>query len=268
MPGNRDCTVYVAVVPFSIAAMLLSTSLRSYLRYQFGVLYEILIQAGRVIDLYIPCDKETNRRKGFAFAEYENEESAHYAVRLFTGLVTLYNRTLRLAISGQGKPPQNSGGSMLLASNTLPKPKSQPKKIENSKITQQPVQLLTSSRISAYSESPSSRFPEHPYSVSPHYSQASPPGLVGNGYGYDFKGNSFDYDKRTSQSALDNRGRFDAHLSRPVSNSRDSVSYSLDGIRNEAYLGRGMAVNKLIRAKLGFSCLKPNPNIELWAKII
>ncbi|CAK9162493.1 unnamed protein product, partial [Ilex paraguariensis] len=40
------------------------------------VLYDILIQAGRVVDLYIPRDKETNRPKGYAFAEYETEEVA------------------------------------------------------------------------------------------------------------------------------------------------------------------------------------------------
>lgn len=62
------------------------------------VLYDILIQAGRVVDLYIPRDKETERPKGFAFAEYETEEIADYAVRLFSGLVTLYNRTLKFAV--------------------------------------------------------------------------------------------------------------------------------------------------------------------------
>ena len=30
------------------------------------VLYDILIQAGRVVDLYIPRDKETDKPKGFA----------------------------------------------------------------------------------------------------------------------------------------------------------------------------------------------------------
>ena len=63
------------------------------------VLYDILIQAGRVVDLYIPRDRETDRPKGFAFAEYETQEIADYAVRLFSGLVTLYNRTLRFAVS-------------------------------------------------------------------------------------------------------------------------------------------------------------------------
>ncbi|KAL3641508.1 hypothetical protein CASFOL_016476 [Castilleja foliolosa] len=67
------------------------------------VLYDILIQAGRVVDLHIPRDRETDKPKGFAFAEYESEEVAAYAVKLFSGLVTLYKRTLKFAISGQDK---------------------------------------------------------------------------------------------------------------------------------------------------------------------
>ena len=61
-------------------------------------MYEILIQVGRVVDLHIPRDKETSRPKGFAFAEYETEEIAQYAVRLFSGLVRLHNRTLKFAV--------------------------------------------------------------------------------------------------------------------------------------------------------------------------
>ncbi|KAE8795073.1 Splicing factor 3B subunit 4 [Hordeum vulgare] len=62
------------------------------------VLYEILIQVGQVVDLYIPCDKETGRPKGFAFAEYETEAIAQYAVRLFSGLVRLNGKTLKFAV--------------------------------------------------------------------------------------------------------------------------------------------------------------------------
>lgn len=59
----------------------------------------VLIQSGRVVDLHFPRDKETGKRKGYAFAKYETEESADYAVRLFSGLVILYNRTLKFAVS-------------------------------------------------------------------------------------------------------------------------------------------------------------------------
>ncbi|KAK4399700.1 Splicing factor 3B subunit [Sesamum angolense] len=61
------------------------------------VLYDILIQAGPVMNLYIPRDKDTDKPKGYAFVEYETEEVAEYAVKLFSGLVTLYKRTLRFA---------------------------------------------------------------------------------------------------------------------------------------------------------------------------
>lgn len=84
------------------------------------VLYDILIQAGRVVDLHIPRDRETDRPKGFAFAEYESPEIADYAVRLFTGLVTLYNRTLRFGISGQDKSAQNPQTSPMPTTSNSP----------------------------------------------------------------------------------------------------------------------------------------------------
>lgn len=56
-----------------------------------------MVQAGRIVDIHIPRDRETNRPKGYAFAEYETEESADYAVRLFSG-VSLNNRMLKFAV--------------------------------------------------------------------------------------------------------------------------------------------------------------------------
>ncbi|KAM3729349.1 hypothetical protein ACB098_12G004700 [Castanea mollissima] len=72
MSGNSDCKVYVGNLDERVSNM---------------VLYDILIQAGQVVDLY----KETDKPKGFAFAEYESAEVADYAVQLFSGLVSLYN---------------------------------------------------------------------------------------------------------------------------------------------------------------------------------
>ncbi|XP_031741451.1 RNA-binding protein 7 isoform X1 [Cucumis sativus] len=101
------------------------------------VLYDILIQAGRVVDLHIPRDKESGKPKGFAFAEYESEEIANYAVKLFSGLVNLHKRTLKFAVSGQDKP---SPGSNAITSSSR------------------------SHEISQYSNrfSPSCRFPTYP----------------------------------------------------------------------------------------------------------
>lgn len=77
------------------------------------VLYDILIQAGFVIDLYVPRDKETDKLKGFAFVKYETEEIANYAVKLFSNLVILYNKTLKFAIARpMATPPIPSGRRM------------------------------------------------------------------------------------------------------------------------------------------------------------
>ncbi|ONM35961.1 RNA-binding (RRM/RBD/RNP motifs) family protein [Zea mays] len=62
------------------------------------VLYEILIQAGHVVGLHVPSNKESNSRKGYAFAEYETEDIAQYAVRLFSGLVRINGKTLKFVV--------------------------------------------------------------------------------------------------------------------------------------------------------------------------
>ncbi|CAM0883880.1 unnamed protein product [Alopecurus aequalis] len=87
------------------------------------VLYEILIQVGHIVDLHIPCDKETGRRKGFAFAQYETEEIANYAVALFSGLVQLNGKTLKFGLSGQDKPSSNGNNPVMPKLSPIPLPK-------------------------------------------------------------------------------------------------------------------------------------------------
>ena len=58
-----------------------------------------MIQAGPLVDIHIPRDKSTGQHRGFGFAEYETEESAIYAVHLFTGTVCLFNRMPRFQVS-------------------------------------------------------------------------------------------------------------------------------------------------------------------------
>jgi splicing factor 3B subunit 4 len=83
MPGNPLSTLFIGNLDD---------------RVDERVLYEVMIQAGPLVDLYIPRDKETNRHKGYAFAEYETEEVAQYAIKLFSGLVCLHNKFVRFAV--------------------------------------------------------------------------------------------------------------------------------------------------------------------------
>ncbi|KAL2497538.1 RNA-binding (RRM/RBD/RNP motif) family protein [Abeliophyllum distichum] len=167
------------------------------------VLYDILIQAGRVVDLYIPRDKETDKTKGYAFAQYESEEIAEYAVKLFTGLVTLYNRTLKFAISGQDKPSANLSIATPPAVNSSPKPRPYPEPYDSGEFSPQSARLSTSCRFS-----------EHPIN----YAQVPVPSGVSvhqpNGYRSKYDNTNYDYGRRVFGAALDSisharPGRYD-----------------------------------------------------------
>ncbi|KAI5082893.1 hypothetical protein GOP47_0002636 [Adiantum capillus-veneris] len=92
MAGNPQASVYIGNVDEKVDEK---------------ALYEIMIQAGPLVNLYMPRDKETNRHKGYAFAEFTTEKSAQYAVNLFSGLVYLHKKLLRFAISSQDKVAQS-----------------------------------------------------------------------------------------------------------------------------------------------------------------
>ncbi|PIA55246.1 hypothetical protein AQUCO_00800164v1 [Aquilegia coerulea] len=161
------------------------------------VLYEILIQAGRILDLHIPRDKDTNRPKGFAFVEYETEEVADYAVRLFTGLVTLYNRTLKFGISGQDKSSQKVVSTQIISNtNSFPRVRSHPPHLNYTETSQR------SSRNSVYQQEPSPLGMGQP-----------------NGYGSNLGGNTYDYSRRVLGATWD-------------SNSHSNSSHRSHELRN------------------------------------
>ncbi|XP_020091407.1 protein HSH49 [Ananas comosus] len=185
MARNPLCTVYIGNLDEKVSER---------------VLYEILIQVGRVVDLHIPRDKETNRHKGYAFAEYETEEIADYAVRLFSGLVRLRNRTLKFAISGKDKPTQNSNTPVTPRPTALlPNPHFVHSR--DTDVSQETAQSIINFRASNHSVNPL-------YSPSVQ-SQASTDGLLGRG----FSNGSYEYTRRVFGSMLNDVSRQDARQS-------------------------------------------------------
>ncbi|KAJ6696941.1 hypothetical protein OIU85_003315 [Salix viminalis] len=169
MSGPSSCSIYIGNLDERVSDR---------------VLYDILIQAGRVVDLHIPRDRETEKPKGYAFAEYETEEIADYAVKLFSGLVTLYNRTLKFAISGQDKLAQNNSNGAVPGPNSSnrQRPSSHPAPLNNFEISNHSVRSSAPSRVSTY----------------PANDSLAPPGVtnLSNGYGSNSNGNSNDSDRR------------------------------------------------------------------------
>ena len=95
-----------------------------------------------MVNLYIPRDKVTAQPKGFAFTEYESEEIANYAASLFSGFVTLYNRTLKFGISGKDKP---SSAAITPTSNSPLEPIPHPMPGNNMESSQHSMGLRTPS---------------------------------------------------------------------------------------------------------------------------
>ncbi|XP_049379682.1 uncharacterized protein LOC125844407 isoform X1 [Solanum stenotomum] len=195
MAENPNCTVYVGNLDERVCDR---------------VLYDILIQAGRVVDLYIPRDKETDKPKGFAFAKYETEEIADYAVKLFSGLVTLYNRTLKFAISGQDKPSNNSPIATLPALNIPSRPRPHPTPYNDKEISPNSARLSTSCWFSQHQTS----YTQVPVPPGVSVNQSNGYRSPHDGYRSHYDGNNYDYDQRVFGAALDSitssrLGRYD-----------------------------------------------------------
>ncbi|KAK8652644.1 hypothetical protein V6N13_126671 [Hibiscus sabdariffa] len=191
MSGNSSCSVYIGNLDERVSDR---------------VLYEILIQAGRVVGLYIPRDKETEKPKGFAFVEYENEDVADYAVKLFSGLVTLYNRTLKFAISGQYKTSQNPPNAAIAATISSYKSRQYHGVVNHMEISQQLKRSLTPSRVPDY-PAPYAQGDYLSCGVSHH----------SNGYGSHFNDPNYEYSLIFFGATLDS-------ISRPRSLFYDTIS--------------------------------------------
>jgi RNA recognition motif-containing protein len=79
----------------------------------FDVTREELMQAfgeaGRVVDAKVPTDRETGRPRGFAFVEFEDEETARRSIELMHGR-DLKGRALRVN-EAEDRPPRSSAGA-------------------------------------------------------------------------------------------------------------------------------------------------------------
>jgi RNA recognition motif-containing protein len=80
----------------------------------FDVTREELIEAfsaaGKVLDAKLPTDRETGRPRGFAFVEFESDESAEKSIELLNGK-PLRGRPIRVN-EADNRPPRPGMGGM------------------------------------------------------------------------------------------------------------------------------------------------------------
>ena len=63
-------------------------------------LFDLFAQAGGVVSVHIPTDRETGRPRGFGFVEMEDENSIDQAIQMFNG----YSVSGRALVVNQARP--------------------------------------------------------------------------------------------------------------------------------------------------------------------
>ncbi|RKO84012.1 hypothetical protein BDK51DRAFT_36996 [Blyttiomyces helicus] len=64
---NQDATVYVGNVDERVTE---------------GLLWELMLQGGPVVNVHLPKDRVTQQHQGYGFCEYMSEEDAEYSIKV------------------------------------------------------------------------------------------------------------------------------------------------------------------------------------------
>ncbi|RYR39477.1 hypothetical protein Ahy_A09g045031 [Arachis hypogaea] len=77
---NQDATAYVGNLDPQVPEELL---------------WELFVQAGPVVNVYVPKDRVTNQHQGYGFVEFRSEEDADYAIKVLN-MIKLYGKPIRV----------------------------------------------------------------------------------------------------------------------------------------------------------------------------
>ncbi|XP_037494439.1 splicing factor 3B subunit 4 isoform X1 [Jatropha curcas] len=84
---NQDATAYVSNLDPQVSEELL---------------WELFVQAGTVVNVYVPKDRVTNLHQGYRFVEFRSEEDADYAIKVLN-MIKLYGKPIRVNKATQDK---------------------------------------------------------------------------------------------------------------------------------------------------------------------
>jgi splicing factor 3B subunit 4 len=60
-----------------------------------SLVWELMLQAGRIVNVHLPKDRVTQSHQGYGFVEFISEEDAEYAARIMNQ-VRLYGKPIRV----------------------------------------------------------------------------------------------------------------------------------------------------------------------------
>ncbi|KAI2796529.1 Splicing factor 3B subunit 4 [Blomia tropicalis] len=77
---NQDATIYVGGLDEKVNE---------------GILWELFVQAGPVVNVHMPKDRVTNQHQGYGFVEFISEEDADYGIKIMN-MIKLYGKPIRV----------------------------------------------------------------------------------------------------------------------------------------------------------------------------
>jgi len=95
---NQDATLYVGDLDQQVTE---------------ATLWELMLQAGPVVNVHIPKDKLTGMHSGYGFVEFLSEEDADYAIKVMN-LIKLYGKAIRVNKASQDKKTLDVGANLFI----------------------------------------------------------------------------------------------------------------------------------------------------------
>ncbi|KAF3793980.1 Splicing factor 3B subunit 4 [Nymphaea thermarum] len=95
---NQDATAYVGNLDAQVTEELL---------------WELFVQAGPVVNVYVPKDRVTNLHQGYGFVEFRHEEDADYAIKILN-MIKLYGKPIRVNKASQDKKSLDVGANLFV----------------------------------------------------------------------------------------------------------------------------------------------------------
>ncbi|KAJ1939441.1 hypothetical protein DL89DRAFT_310577 [Linderina pennispora] len=77
------------------------------------LVWELMVQAGPVVNVHLPKDRVTQSTQGYGFCEFQSEEDADYAVKILN-MVKLYGKPIRVNKSSADRRTQDVGAILFI----------------------------------------------------------------------------------------------------------------------------------------------------------
>lgn len=78
-----------------------------------AILFELFVQAGPVVNVYLPRDRVTTLHSGYGFVEFSTEEDAEYATKILN-MIKLYGKPIKINKASSDKKDADIGASLFI----------------------------------------------------------------------------------------------------------------------------------------------------------